>query len=102
MVFSRFTPRLNRSFAHRPRRLLSETLESRELLAADLVSLNPDRFTVQQESDWVTLDVLANDVFSPEYTGAGKITAASDGSLGGWVRLDDEGGSLEYLPALGI
>ncbi len=103
MVFSRFRPRPHHHAGRRARRLLAtEMLESRELLAADLVSLNPDRFTVQQESDWVTLDVLANDVFAPEYTGAGTITAASDGSIGGWVRLDSEGSALEYLPASGI
>ena len=102
MVFSRFKPRPHRNVARRQHLLSTEMLESRQLLAADLVSLNPDRFTVQQESDWVTFDVLANDIFAPEYTGAGKITAASDGSLGGWVRLADEGGALQYLPASGI
>ena len=92
---------------HRPctsrrRSLMAESLEARHLLAGDVVELQDDEFNVQQESDWVTLDVLANDRIPVEYLGDGQITAASDGSNGGFVRISEDRLSLEYRPSVGI
>ena len=95
-----------RKRAHRKRarvapRLSLESLETRQLLAGDVVTV-ADKVTVQQNSDWVPVDVLSNDLISPDYDGAFEVTAVSDGSQGGQVRLRDDSSLLEYRPSVGI
>ena len=86
----------------RHRGLLVERLEDRRLLAGDTVELRPDSFALPEESSWTALDVLANDAFPDDYSGARRITSASYGSLGGVVRLASEGTLLEYQPPAGV
>ena len=77
-----------------------ESLEDRVVLTCDLACAEPDTFAVQQNSDWITLDVIANDEFSNDYAGDRLITAASNGSLGGQVEILNNGQSLRYKPAV--
>jgi hypothetical protein len=84
------------------RSLVLESLEDRRMLAGDAVELLPDTFTLPEDSPWAELDVLANDAFPDDYSGARRISSASYGSLGGVVRLADEGTLLEYQPPAGV
>ena len=72
------------------------------MLSGDAVELLPDRFTLSGESSWVELDVVANDIFPDDYSGARRISSASYGSLGGVVRLAGGGTLLEYQPPAGV
>jgi uncharacterized secreted protein with C-terminal beta-propeller domain len=76
--------------------MLLERLEARSLL--DGASILGDAFDVHQNAPPATLDVLANDVFDPDYAGARRITSVSYGSEGGTVAIADDGRSIRYAP----
>lgn len=84
------------SFFRRADSLTLESLEARQLLAADGASLIADAYTVQQNSRGHELDVLANDLFDADYAGAKQITDVSLGSLGGRISIAADGKSLLY------
>jgi len=77
-------------------RLRIEQLESR--LALDGATLANDVFDVGQNSPSANLDVLANDVFTADYTGARRVTSISYGSEGGSIEVAADGQSLRYAP----
>ncbi|MGI9427496.1 MAG: beta-propeller domain-containing protein, partial [Bythopirellula sp.] len=78
--------------------LTLERLEARCMLDGGLVTLIDDVLDVQQNSGPDTLDVLANDQFDGQYTGAGRITSISYGSEGGSLSLSADGQSVVYAP----
>ncbi|OHB65773.1 MAG: hypothetical protein A2V70_08955 [Planctomycetes bacterium RBG_13_63_9] len=83
------------------RRLSVETLEPRLLMdaagkpAAELVD---DAFDVHQNGAPRLLDVLANDVFGPDYAGRRRITSVSYGSEGGRIEIPEDRQAIEYAP----
>ena len=81
----------------RRRRCSFEPLESRQLLDAAAV-LTADSFSVLQNDDVRTLDVLANDPFSDEYTGLRQVTSVSLGSQGGRLRIAADHQFIHYAP----
>ena len=81
----------------RPTTKLSfETLEAKQLLAADGADLVADSFRVEQNSQDVVLDVLVNDEFDSDYAGAKIITDVSLGDQGGILSIAEDGKSLLY------
>lgn len=74
-----------------------ESLELRQLLAGDVV-LAADTFATRQNGSAITLNVLANDQFSANYTGARLISAVSYGSEGGFIELADDRRTVRYQP----
>ena len=77
-------------------RLFFETLEAKQLLAADGADLVADSFRVQQNSQDVVFDVLANDEFDSDYAGDKVITDVSLGDQGGMLSISEDGKSLLY------
>lgn len=67
-----------------------ESLESRQLLSADGLSLQPDRVQVWQNGAAVEIDVLANDTFLEGYAGRREVTSVSTGSLGGRIQIKED------------
>lgn len=84
--------------AQSSRRLRLEPLEIRQLLDASGPSLVPDTFQVPQNGEARTLEVLANDSFGDDYTGARQITSVSTGNAGGRLEIGSDGQSLRYRP----
>jgi uncharacterized secreted protein with C-terminal beta-propeller domain len=78
----------------RARRLQHETLEPRWVL--DSATLVPDVFNLQENGPQATLNVLANDVFTPDYTGQKLITSVSFGSEGGRIEIAADRQSILY------
>ena len=81
------------------RRPRIERLEFRQMLAADGMSLRADHVSVEQNSNAIAIDVLANDLFDADYIGGGKITSLSTGSLGGRLEINRRRDSVIYTPA---
>jgi uncharacterized secreted protein with C-terminal beta-propeller domain len=75
-----------------------ESLEARCLLDAGTIELVNDAFEARQNSDAISLDVLANDIFGPDYAGPKEISAVSYGSQGGSISISDDTRSLLYAP----
>src|SRR3954452_16175502 len=67
-----------------------ETLEGRQLMAGDLVSLAPDSLFAIQDQTSQILDVLGNDSFDSAYPGARQITAVSGGDRGGEFSISQD------------
>ncbi len=87
------------TFAGRRRRIrVGETLEPRQLLAGDTVTLVADRVAVHQNGAPVVLSVLDNDQFGDSYTGPREISAVSFGSEGGQLQIADDRRSIVYAP----
>ncbi len=61
--------------------------------------VNPDTFTVVEDSPATSLDVLANDAFHPGSTGSLTITAVGTPSQGGTVTIAADGKTVLYTPA---
>ncbi|MEE8450537.1 MAG: beta-propeller domain-containing protein [Thermoguttaceae bacterium] len=80
------------------RRLCFEPLEHRMLLDVGAAGAVDDLFEVRQNSEARLLDVLDNDTFAPDYTGARRITSVSYGSEGGRVEMADDGLAISYAP----
>ena len=74
-----------------------ETLERRDLLAADLELLN-DHYVVRQNQASVPFDVLANDSFADNYDGPRQVTSVSYGSEGGNIQLSEDRKTIHYAP----
>jgi hypothetical protein len=79
-----------------------EALESRQLMASDLVSLAPDSLLAIQDQTSQILDVLGNDSFDSAYPGARQITAVSAGDRGGEFSISPDGRSVRYTPPPGF
>ena len=79
-----------------------ETLEGRQLMAGDLVSLAPDSLYAIQDQTSQVLDVLGNDSFDSAYPGARRITAVSAGDRGGEFSISQDGRSVRYTPPPGF
>jgi uncharacterized secreted protein with C-terminal beta-propeller domain len=75
-----------------------EGLEPRQLLAGDTVTLLPDQVFVYQNAPLAALNVLGNDVFGDDYTGAREISAVSFGSEGGRIEISGDRKSVLYAP----
>ncbi|MCA9196305.1 MAG: beta-propeller domain-containing protein [Planctomycetales bacterium] len=75
--------------------MTAEVLEERQLLTSMLVE---DAFSLLQNSQQISLDLLANDIFEADYQGERKITSVSFGSEGGQIQIAEDGTSVRYLP----
>ena len=80
------------------RALRVESLEARLALDGQGLTVVDDAFSVRQNGPQVEFDVLANDIFTNEYQGAGLITSVSFGSEGGRIEIAPDGGSVLYTP----
>jgi uncharacterized secreted protein with C-terminal beta-propeller domain len=79
------------------RQLRLELLEGRYVLNGQAVLVN-DAFSLHENGPQVSLDVLANDTFDDEYTGARLITSVSFGSEGGRIEIAADRRSILYQP----
>jgi len=76
-----------------------ETLEAKQLLAADGAHIVSDSFQVKQNSDSQTFDVLLNDQFDDDYAGERIITGVSRGSAGSRIEIAEDVKSLTFTVA---
>ncbi len=90
--------RSSKKFRRPQARLGLESLEARQLLAADCFTPIDDAFLANQSGEEQVLDVLSNDFAGPDYAGAGLITAVGNGSEGGRLSLAEDGLSIAYTP----
>ena len=77
------------------RRLQIEQLECRYALDASLAA---DFFELKQNGPPISLNVLVNDTFSPDYAGERLITSVSYGSEGGRLEIAADRKSVLYTP----
>ncbi|MEQ8846575.1 beta-propeller domain-containing protein [Botrimarina sp.] len=75
-----------------------EALEARLALDAHGATLLGDSFDLRQNGSQIELDVLANDLFDPDYAGERRITSVSYGDQGGRIEIAEGGASLLYTP----
>ncbi len=61
-------------------------------------TLADDSLEIRQNSAEQSLDLLGNDFFAADYSGARRITAVSYGSEGGRIAIEDDGRSVSYAP----
>ena len=84
-------------YSRKRRRLQFEHLECRYVLNGDAV-LAPDYFSLHQNGPQTPLNILANDVFAADYSGARVITSLSYGSQGGRLQIAPDHRSVLYTP----
>lgn len=83
---------------HRPTIGRSETLEPRCMLDGASLLIVEDQVSTRQNGPEIELDVLANDIFQPNYVGDKLITAVSYGSQGGFIEISNDANSINYRP----
>lgn len=68
------------------------------MLAGDGLTLVGDSFVLKENGPQVEFDVLANDLFDNDYTGARQVTSLSYGSEGGRLAISADGTRVLYTP----
>lgn len=72
---------------------------TRSILVGDSFSVTNDTFSVLEDSQLTTLDVLANDSVAASQAGQLVVASVSAGSAGGQISVSTDGKSVSYRPA---